>query len=99
MQSLIINGGRRLAGTLSVHGAKNSVLPLISATILLNGKSILHNCPDLSDVSAALDIIKSLGLSLVQNGSDIEIISYDTDAFRIPDDLMRRMRSSVMFLG
>lgn len=99
MQSLIINGGRRLAGTLSVHGAKNSVLPLISATILLNGKSVLHNCPDLSDVSAALDIIKSLGLSSSQEGSDIEIISYDTDAFRIPDDLMRSMRSSVMFLG
>lgn len=99
MNSLIINGGRRLNGTIGIHGAKNSVLPLISATVLLNGKSILHNCPDLSDVSAALDIIKTLGLSYKKSGSDIEIFSSTPACFEIEDGLMRKMRSSVMFLG
>ena len=99
MQSLIINGGKRLSGTLRVHGAKNSVLPLISATLLINGKSVLHNCPNLSDVSVALDIIKSLGFSYKQTGSDIEIVPSGINAFEIPDTLMRRMRSSVMFLS
>ena len=99
MNNLIINGGKRLNGTIGIHGAKNSVLPLISATVLLNGKSVLHNCPVLSDVSAALEIIKALGFSYLQSGSDIEIFSSIPSTYEIEDSLMRKMRSSVMFLG
>ena len=99
MQNLIINGGKRLKGSVDIHGAKNSVLPIIAATVLLDGRSVLHNCPDLSDVTAALDIIGFLGLTYRRNGSDIEIISKCPAAFEIPDELMRSMRSSVMFLG
>ena len=99
MQSFIINGGRKLGGEIDIHGAKNSVLPLISATVLLNGKSVLHNCPDLSDVDAALDIISSLGLSYSKNGGTLSIDSLMPGCYEIPDELMRKMRSSVMFLG
>lgn len=99
MQRIIITGGRQLKGEVNIHGAKNSVLPLISATVLLSGKSVLHNCPDLSDVTSALEIIKSLGITYERRGSDIEIFSKQPDCFRIPDKLMRSMRSSVMFLG
>ena len=99
MHNLIINGGKRLTGSITVHGAKNSVLPIISATVLLNGKSVLHNCPDLSDVSAALSIIEFLGLTYKKSGSDIEIVSKKPTCREIPDELMRSMRSSVMFLG
>ena len=99
MQNLIITGGRRLEGAVRIHGAKNSVLPLISATVLLSGKSVLHNCPDLSDVTAALSILGLLGLSYNKSGTDIEIISREPDNYRIPGELMRSMRSSIMFLG
>ena len=99
MQKLIINGGKRLEGSISIHGAKNSVLPLIAATVLSDGKSVLHNCPDLSDVDAALDIVGALGLTYKKNGSDIEIISKQPSSDVIPDELMRSMRSSIMFLG
>ena len=63
MHNLIISGGKRLDGSVNIHGAKNSVLPLICATVLADGKSVLHNCPDLSDVWAAL----SMTLILFQN--------------------------------
>ena len=99
MQNLIINGGNKLEGSINIHGAKNSILPIISATVLLSGRSILHNCPNLSDVSAALEIIKYLGLTYKKNGSDIEVVSRCPARFEIPDELMRSMRSSVMFLG
>lgn len=41
----IINGGKRLVGELSVQGSKNSVLPILAATVLVKGKSVIHNCP------------------------------------------------------
>ncbi len=99
MQNLIIKGGKRLSGAVSIHGAKNSVLPLICSTVLLSGKSVLHNCPELTDVYAALNILESLGLSWSMNGADIEIISKYPESAEIPESLMLKMRSSVMFLG
>ena len=50
MSCLEINGGRKLRGEVEIHGAKNSVLPLLAATFLCDGQSVLHNCPELSDV-------------------------------------------------
>ena len=60
-QKLVINGGRRLEGEIQVHGAKNSALPLLAATILAHGECILHNCPMLTDVDAACRILSCLG--------------------------------------
>ena len=99
MEEMRIVGGKRLSGTLKIGGAKNSVLPILSATVLLNGKSILHNCPDLSDVTAALGILKSFGNKYDRLGSDIIINSSVPVSCAVPDELMRQMRSSVMFLG
>ena len=56
-----INGGAPLRGRLAVQGAKNSVLPILTAALLAPGESVIHNCPDLSDVTATLDILRLLG--------------------------------------
>ena len=61
MSCFRIEGGRPLEGCLSVQGAKNSVLPILAAALLAPGESMIHNCPDLSDVSATLDILSLLG--------------------------------------
>ena len=53
MKHIIIRGGRRLEGVLPVQGAKNSVLPVLAATILHPGVTVLRGCPRLSDVEAA----------------------------------------------
>ena len=61
----IITGGRPLNGTVRVPAAKNSVLPILAAALLAPGESVIHNCPDLSDVTATLDILRLLSLSLI----------------------------------
>src|SRR5699024_2261234 len=58
MQAIIVEGGRPLVGGVEVHGAKNSVLPILAAAILAPGKSVIHNCPPHSDVAASLDILR-----------------------------------------
>jgi len=93
-----IEGGKRLSGELAVHGAKNAVLPILAGT-LLTGNSVLHNCPDLTDVTAACNILEYLGCSAKREG-DCAVISSDSlCCCEIPDNLMREMRSSVVFLG
>lgn len=99
MPRLIINGGKRLEGNVSVHGAKNSVLPVLAATLLCEGESYIHNCPMLSDVETSLKILTHLGCSCRR---DIDTVSVKVSKLQnsdIPDDLMREMRSSVVFLG
>ena len=96
-QKLVINGGRRLEGEIQVHGAKNSALPLLAATILAHGECILHNCPMLTDVDAACRILSCLRCS--RNGSTVCVDSSNVCGNEIPDNLMREMRSSIVFLG
>ena len=99
MSVLRINGERELRGSMRVHGAKNSVLPIIAASILASGETVLHNCPNLSDVDAAVKILGHLGCVARREGESVIINSAKMSRCDIPHDLMREMRSSVIFLG
>jgi len=99
MGKLKIQGGRPLEGSLRVQGAKNSVLPILAASILVQGESTLQNCPDLKDVDAAISILRHLGCTVTRVGRDVHIDSKTITRCDVPDDLMREMRSSVIFLG
>lgn len=94
-----IQGGRPLYGSLAVHGAKNSVLPILAACLLAPGQSVIHNCPDLSDVAATLDILRLLGCRADREGDTVIIDATALSRWDIPEHLMREMRSSVIFLG
>ncbi len=99
MSAFVINGGRRLNGNLRVQGSKNSVLPILAATLLINGKTVIHNCPELSDTACTVKILKSLGCKVQRTGTSISVDSTSAAGFEIPESLMREMRSSVVFLG
>ena len=99
MGILRINGEHELLGSVSVHGAKNSVLPIIAASIIAGGETVLHNCPNLSDVGAAIKILRHLGCSAYREGGSVIINSATISRSDIPHELMREMRSSVIFLG
>ena len=99
MSSLVINGGRRLNGSLVAQGSKNSALPILAATYLVNGKSIIHNCPRLSDVECTIKILQNLGCKTERHGTDLIVDSTSASGYEIPENLMREMRSSVVFLG
>lgn len=94
-----VNGGRRISGELLVQGAKNSILPIFAACVLCNGEILLHNCPQLSDVRSAIKILRHLGLTVVSSGSDVTIKCNGITSCEVPSNLMREMRSSVVFLG
>lgn len=99
MPKLYIEGNHRINGEIEVQGAKNSVLPILSATILCQGRSVIKNCPVLSDVEAALKILRHLGCECEAEGNTIWVNADKVTNFDIPEELMREMRSSVMFLG
>lgn len=94
-----IMGGRPLAGHLTIQGAKNSVLPILAATVLASGESVIHNCPRLSDVSATLEILRALGCRVEQDGHTVRVDASSLSGYRVPDRLMGELRSSVIFLG
>ncbi len=98
MEELYIEGGHRLEGTVRIHGAKNSVLPLLAAMTLIDEPVTLENCPQLSDVRATLSILHALGCRAGQEGGIICGGGHPTNA-HIADELMRQMRSSIIFLG
>lgn len=99
MQCFVVNGGRRLNGNIRVQGSKNSVLPILAATLLVNGESVIHNVPSLSDTRCTLKILKALGCRVRKEGSTVIINSENASGYEIPEALMREMRSSVVFLG
>lgn len=99
MSKLYIKGPCVVEGEIDIHGAKNSVLPILAATFLCNGTNIIHNCPDLSDVKASIKILSYLGCKCCRQGSTVIVDSTTADKYDIPHDLMREMRSSIIFLG
>ena len=96
---IVVEGGRRLSGSIELQGAKNSVLPILAATILGDSPSVLHNCPRLTDVDAAVEILENFGCGVTQRENIIEIDPENMSRMEIPFCLMRKMRSSVIFLG
>ena len=99
MSKLIIDGGRRLEGEIDVQGAKNAVLPILAAAILSDGKNIIYNCPNLSDVETTIAVLKNLGCKVKWERNSVEVDSSTISGYTIPDELMRKMRSSIIFLG
>ena len=99
MCAYIVEGGRALQGCVQVHGAKNSVLPILAACLLAPGACVIQNCPRLSDVEASLAILRHLGCRAEREGDAVVVDASTPTRFYVPDALMREMRSSVIFLG
>ena len=99
MSALIVEGGNPLRGNAHVHGAKNSVLPILAAVLLGDGVSVLRNCPQLSDVAASMKILRHLGCAVAMERDVIRVDTAGLHCCAVPDELMGEMRSSVIFLG
>jgi UDP-N-acetylglucosamine 1-carboxyvinyltransferase len=95
----VIEGGRTLSGEVKSQGSKNSTLPILAATLLCGGESVLFNCPRLSDVEASLDILRYIGCTARREGSTVIVDTGSVSRCEIPPALMHRMRSSIIFLG
>ena len=58
MGKIVVSGGKPLCGSIAVHGAKNAVLPILAATVVVGGVHIIENCPELSDVATTVEILE-----------------------------------------
>lgn len=99
MAKFIVDGNRRLQGEVNLQGAKNSALPIISATLLCSGESVIHCCPIISDINASIQILRYLGCSAKLSDHTLIVDSKDMNRCDIPENLMNEMRSSIVFLG
>ena len=100
MDSLLIRGGRRLEGELSVSGAKNAALPILFASLLVGGEVELENVPALQDVSTSIKLLRLLGVAV--DTSDPARIVLDASAVTstiAPYELVKTMRASILVLG
>lgn len=100
MEYFAVTGGRPLAGEVRVHGAKNSALPILAATLLVRGESVVHNCPALTDIQTGVrHPCPVLGCQVRRTGETVTVDAAHLTGAAIPDELMGRMRASVLFLG
>ena len=98
METLIIDGGNKLHGGIRVQGAKNGALPALAASVL-GGRSVIRNCPRLTDTDSSVEILRLLGCEVERDGDTVAVDASRTPRCDIPPELMSRMRSSVIFLG
>ncbi len=100
MSHIVVRGGSRLKGEAEIQGAKNSVLPILAATLLTAGQVELRGCPRLRDVDASIRILEGLGCAARWEGEDVlSVDTRDLSGCAVSEALMREMRSSAIFLG
>lgn len=99
MPEYLIHGGKPLSGQVCVSGAKNSVLPILSAALLCDGKVILTNCPKISDVTYTLSILSLFGCDVSANQGQITVDACNACFTPVPHELSSKLRSASLFLG
>lgn len=99
MATFTVTGGRRLHGEFWVQGAKNAALPILAATVLIPEPVCLRACPRLLDIHNMLDILRSLGVAATWQGDDLVVDAGQAFGTVLPEDLGRRLRSSIFLLG
>lgn len=99
MAKYIVYGGNKLEGEIALRGAKNSVLPVIAATLLNEGENIIHNVPDIADVKVMIDILRHIGCYVSFESGTLTINTKSINSSEIPEHFVRKMRSSIVLLG
>lgn len=99
MSKYIIKGGKPLYGEINIQGAKNSALPILSASILTDSVVNLRNVPNIKDVDNMLKILGSLGVKYRYDGYFLEVLAKEISTYEISGALAGELRSSVFLLG
>ncbi|XJZ27123.1 UDP-N-acetylglucosamine 1-carboxyvinyltransferase [Bacillota bacterium Lsc_1132] len=100
MEKIIVRGGQRLYGTVKVEGAKNSVLPVIAATLLASdGKTIIRDVPTLSDVYTINEVLRNLNAEVVFENNTVVVDASRELNEEAPFEYVRKMRASVLVMG
>lgn len=99
MDKLMIEGGYRLVGQVPVSGAKNAALPLLAASLLVDGWVTLHNVPALADIRTISKLLRQMGVQVEGESGSVRLNASGVHSFEAPYNLVKTMRASVLVLG
>lgn len=99
MPQFIVHGGNQLHGTIKVSGSKNAALPIMCSALLIREKVILENVPDIEDIHAMAKILGNFGAKIKFENNILEIDAGDIRNNHTPDELVKKMRASILVLG
>lgn len=99
MDRYVINGGHRLEGEVRVDGSKNSVLPVLAATIISGKESVIHNVPELKDVELLIGLLRTIGCKCYFENNTLIVKSNSQLETLVPEKPVREMRSSIILMG
>ena len=99
MDSLIINGGKKLIGNIPISGSKNACLPMMIASLMTDEKMTLNNIPMLSDVKTLISILKSLGTNIEYKKDNLYLHTKKIINHKASYDLVKKMRASFWVLA
>ncbi|MBN2460959.1 MAG: UDP-N-acetylglucosamine 1-carboxyvinyltransferase [Candidatus Cloacimonetes bacterium] len=99
MEKFVINGGKTLHGSVRISGAKNAILPIMTATLLTSGKSILRNIPNLNDIKMMAHLLRIIGARVDFHDGLLEINTEYCSYYEAPYELVSKMRASIYVLG
>ena len=99
MRAISVKGVTGIKGSIEIQGSKNTVLPIIAASILTTGVTRIHNCPEIEDVSVMCELLHCLGVKTRMEEHVLEIDTEHIEYNILPGELTGRLRSSVLLLG
>lgn len=99
MEKYQIEGGHKLQGEIQVAGAKNEALKILASCAMVKDEVLIENCPDIEDVNRMLEIFKALGVEVSREESTVKINAKSLNSTSLPDELVKKIRTSVMFAG
>jgi UDP-N-acetylglucosamine 1-carboxyvinyltransferase len=99
MDKILVQGGRRLQGTVQVSGAKNAALPILVSALLCDGLNTFTNVPILRDIQSTLQLLAHLGVRCSMEGHTVQVDAGGLNNDEAPYDLVRKMRASILVLG
>lgn len=99
MSAIIIEGGRRLNGELEIQGSKNAVLPIMAASLLIQGVTVIYGCPVIDDVLCMKKLLEELGCEVTFEKHKMTICAEHIDSVELKETSVKKVRASVLFLG
>lgn len=100
MDKLVIHGGERLQGEIRISGSKNAALPILAATLLADGPTLVHNLPHLHDITTMIELLGCMGVDIsIDERMSTEVNANSIRSHTAPYELVKTMRASILVLG
>ncbi|MFZ1075276.1 MAG: UDP-N-acetylglucosamine 1-carboxyvinyltransferase [Minisyncoccia bacterium] len=99
MQKILVKGGKTLRGSVEISGSKNATLPVMTAALLGETPSVIHNVPYLNDIKTMAEVLRKLGSQVVLEDHQLRIDPAGFDQYEAPYELVKTMRASIYSLG